>query len=270
MSKHEEITIEPELLQALRADAACAPGAAVQARVFAGIEKRLALLAAPAAVAASTATAAAHGAASASSALPLAEAASPVVQSLLAGALSKPIGIALVSAAVGGTGTYALSEYTRPVEASGDHAYSAPAPARPPMAPAGATPRRLPMAPPPVASPATTRRDDGVRRAGRAPALPQSAHRAPARPAPPSPGTPSLSEQQALLDTARRALAQGETQAVLETLGAHSSRYPNSDLAEEREALAIKALIAAGQYAAARVSSNGSRAACSRRPWRRR
>jgi len=81
------------------------------------------------------------------------------------------------------------------------------------------------------------------------------------------PSAAGLREQQALLDSARRALSRGENQVVLETLEAHAGRYPESDLGEEREALAIKALIAAGQGSAAknaqRASSSAFPAACS-------
>ncbi len=59
--------------------------------------------------------------------------------------------------------------------------------------------------------------------------------------------TSSLAQQQILLDTARRALARGDASAALEALAWHRSRYPQTELAQEREALAIKSLRAAGR-----------------------
>jgi hypothetical protein len=255
MTKREQPSIDPELIHALRADAASGPGAGVQARVFARIENHLAALSVPVAAAASTATAAARSAASAPSAPPLLDVASPAAQSLLASALSKPIGIALMSAAVGGAGTYALSEYTQPVKGPGDHgAATAPTPATArATAPAPSAIRlSVPVQSPEGARPTPTSRNDTARRPVRASALPPNFNPTPVPSATLPSGAASLGEQQALLDVARKALAQGESRAVLETLSAHSRRYPNSDLVEEREALAIKALVAAGQYAAAR------------------
>lgn len=60
-------------------------------------------------------------------------------------------------------------------------------------------------------------------------------------------GMASLAEQQALLDVARRAFAQSDYEATLATLATHFQRYPKSVLGEEREALDIKALAAAGR-----------------------
>ncbi len=60
-------------------------------------------------------------------------------------------------------------------------------------------------------------------------------------------GMASLAEQQALLDVARSAFAQSDYAATLATLATHFQRYPKSVLGEEREALDIKALAAAGR-----------------------
>jgi hypothetical protein len=62
----------------------------------------------------------------------------------------------------------------------------------------------------------------------------------------------SLREQQALLDQARLALGHGQPDRCLAALGTHRSRFPTSLLAEERDALTIKALAASGNLAAAR------------------
>jgi hypothetical protein len=65
--------------------------------------------------------------------------------------------------------------------------------------------------------------------------------------------TASLAEQQALLDVARAAFARSDYKATLQTLTAHSARFPKSVLAEEREALQIKALAASGRLPEART-----------------
>lgn len=61
-----------------------------------------------------------------------------------------------------------------------------------------------------------------------------------------------LREQQALLDQARLALGQGQSDRCLAALAMHRSRFPTSLLAEERDALTIKALAAAGDLPGAR------------------
>ena len=70
----------------------------------------------------------------------------------------------------------------------------------------------------------------------------------------------SLTAQQALLDEARTALARGDEKAALRAIDLHARRYPDSVMTEEREALAIKALIASGNYAEARARSGRFRA----------
>jgi hypothetical protein len=63
----------------------------------------------------------------------------------------------------------------------------------------------------------------------------------------------SLAAQQALLDQARAALARGDDDAALQTIELHRRRYPNSIMSEEREALAIKALVGRADYAEAKT-----------------
>jgi hypothetical protein len=63
----------------------------------------------------------------------------------------------------------------------------------------------------------------------------------------------SLAAQQTLLDEARTAFGRGENEAALRAIAAHERRYPDSLLAEEREALAIKVLVATGRYDQARA-----------------
>jgi hypothetical protein len=63
----------------------------------------------------------------------------------------------------------------------------------------------------------------------------------------------SLAAQQTLLDEARAAFGRGENEAAMRAIAAHERRYPDSLLAEEREALAIKVLVATGRYDQART-----------------
>lgn len=108
-----------------------------------------------------------------------------------------------------------------------------------------------------------------VERAGVAPsvALPRAQRELETLPSPPSP-TPtasakpaipgpalsaasdrssSIAEQQALLDEARADFTHGDYAQTLATLAKHFQRFPKSVLAEEREALEIKALAAGGE-----------------------
>jgi hypothetical protein len=66
-----------------------------------------------------------------------------------------------------------------------------------------------------------------------------------------APAEASLGAQQALLDTARRALSRGASATALEALEGHAARFPRSVLEEEREALIVKALRAAQRNAEA-------------------
>lgn len=50
-----------------------------------------------------------------------------------------------------------------------------------------------------------------------------------------------------LLERARSQLAEGKPEVTLQLLRAHEQRYPGSALAQEREALAVRALVAAGR-----------------------
>lgn len=61
-----------------------------------------------------------------------------------------------------------------------------------------------------------------------------------------------LSAERGLLDVARTALARGEASEALRAAEQHRASYPSGILAEEREALAIKALVALGRMNEAR------------------
>jgi hypothetical protein len=124
---------------------------------------------------------------------------------------------------------------------------------------AAVTGARAVVAPPSVAPPSVA--PPSVAPPSVASAAPSTA--APAR-STPSPGstTPtrssriesgsSLAAEQALLDDAQRALSTGAAARALAALDRHAARWPKGLLAEEREALAIRALDADGQRAAAR------------------
>jgi hypothetical protein len=58
----------------------------------------------------------------------------------------------------------------------------------------------------------------------------------------------NLAAEQALLDVARASLGRGDSGAALREIGTHRRRFPKSALTEEREALAIKALVLNGNY----------------------
>ncbi len=74
----------------------------------------------------------------------------------------------------------------------------------------------------------------------------------------PAPSVPvidarGLAAERMLLDGARAALARGEPDAALLAVERHERTYPQGALAEEREALAVKALAAAARYTEARA-----------------
>jgi hypothetical protein len=98
-------------------------------------------------------------------------------------------------------------------------------------------------APPPVPAPPTS-----------APAPPESVP-ALARRAASVASAPidTLAAERSLLDEARRRLAAGEADAALDRLAEHDRRFPHPRLEEEREALRVEALAAAGKTADARA-----------------
>jgi outer membrane protein assembly factor BamD (BamD/ComL family) len=74
----------------------------------------------------------------------------------------------------------------------------------------------------------------------------------------------SLLSERAILDRARKNLLSGEPSAALEDVERHAKRYPRGDLAEEREALRVEALVAAERYDEARLAAARFRATY---PW---
>ena len=63
---------------------------------------------------------------------------------------------------------------------------------------------------------------------------------------------PSLERELSLLERARTRLSEGQPQSTLQLLREHRFSYPSSALQQEREALTIRALTAAGRIAEAR------------------
>jgi hypothetical protein len=63
----------------------------------------------------------------------------------------------------------------------------------------------------------------------------------------------ALAAERLLIDEARAELASGDPNAALVRLQEHARRYPHGRLDEEREALAVQALVQAGRYDAARA-----------------
>ncbi len=70
----------------------------------------------------------------------------------------------------------------------------------------------------------------------------------------------SLTAQRTLLDTARAALRRGDGSGALLAVEQHEQLYPSSVLCEEREALAVKALVEAGRRTEAEARATRFRA----------
>jgi outer membrane protein assembly factor BamD (BamD/ComL family) len=68
--------------------------------------------------------------------------------------------------------------------------------------------------------------------------------------------------ERTLIEDARARLKSGDATGALARLGEHAANYPDGQLAEDREALAVQALVHAGQYDAA-----WTRAAALRARW---
>lgn len=98
----------------------------------------------------------------------------------------------------------------------------------------------------------------------------------PARPAPTAPvvetapvthavplpsGATNLATERALLDRARADLLAGEPAEALAVVGTHARRFPHGALSEERDAMRVEALAAAGRSDDARAAAAKFRAA---------
>jgi len=99
--------------------------------------------------------------------------------------------------------------------------------------------------PPPISAPAPTPAPiaevtpDAAPEPVPAPAPAAAVHRAP---------EPSLADEAALLDRARTALQRGDARAALATCDAHAKNFTHGALREERERIAIEALLALGRH----------------------
>ena len=67
-----------------------------------------------------------------------------------------------------------------------------------------------------------------------------------------APSSRGLAAERALLDVARSALARGEAGEAIAATERHAREYPDGSLVEEREAIAVKALVALGRRDEAR------------------
>ena len=73
------------------------------------------------------------------------------------------------------------------------------------------------------------------------------------------PRDPGLARERHLLDMARTALSRGDTGSALSAVDNHAREFPKSQLAEEREVLAIQALASAGRMTEARRRASAFR-----------
>jgi hypothetical protein len=76
----------------------------------------------------------------------------------------------------------------------------------------------------------------------------------------PSAPVPTLARERALLDEARAALGGGDDARALALLDEHARKFQRAQLGEEREALAVQALVASGRYDEARARAARFRA----------
>jgi outer membrane protein assembly factor BamD (BamD/ComL family) len=61
-----------------------------------------------------------------------------------------------------------------------------------------------------------------------------------------------LRRERAMLEIARTALGRGDAASALDALARHADEYPDGKLSEERDAMTIQSLVAAGRGAGAR------------------
>ncbi len=100
-----------------------------------------------------------------------------------------------------------------------------------------------PWSPVPPVLPAS---EPGETRVPPASAAPTSRTKAP-------PAASSLAKEGEYIETARVALARGRATDALQAIEEHAARFPHGRLVEEREALAVQALVLAGQAGAAQA-----------------
>lgn len=155
----------------------------------------------------------------------------PPVPSPGRGVMAHPIALALATYAVGVASGAVLHARLRPQ-----------------VAPAFAAPPRV--APAVAAGPSAT---TAVGSSGATGDTPNACPTAP--PAPPErdeAGNLGLGRERALLDQARAALVNGDSHGALAALDRHRRGFPDGRLAEERDVLGVRALLAAGRTSEAR------------------
>jgi hypothetical protein len=91
-----------------------------------------------------------------------------------------------------------------------------------------------------------------------APVSPARSHAESGRSAPPV-RTSQLAAERMLLDEARAGLVQGEPERALDRLELHRKRYPTGMLDEERDAMAVEALVGMKRYDSARSAAQAFR-----------
>jgi len=69
-------------------------------------------------------------------------------------------------------------------------------------------------------------------------------------------GPDTISEERALLDPARTALGRNDGTSALSGVKKHEQRFPKGQLTEEREAIAVQALVALGRYDEAKTRAD--------------
>jgi len=229
-----------QVLDALREETPAPLSTKQQALLLARIESSAAALGA--AAAAGNAIAGSHVTPAA------AEDSISVVDHLSAQLAAHPVVTLVTTLALGGTLGVATYASVTPRHQQATHAVvAAQQTVTPNVLPAASlatqvTPISIQELPPVVPPPQTLRERLSVSAHGVAPTQPVQV-----APAIASAQSPGLAEQLALLETARNAIAQKNAAAALRALESHAAQFPNSALAEEREALKIRALVLANR-----------------------
>ncbi len=161
---------------------------------------------------------------------------------LATGGLGKTLGVLFASKLVLGTATFVAGG----IVGAGVHS-AVVAPARQQPAPVPAPPSRVEPAPPP---PAEVEPEPAPEPAIAAPApapktvpAPRAVREAP----PPADRDAALASERAVLEIARTALSRQKPEDALEALTRHARVFPHGQLAEERDALEVQALVGAGR-----------------------
>lgn len=127
---------------------------------------------------------------------------------------------------------------------------ASPAPMPAESAPPAAEPELASPSPAPAPVPA---------KAAVAEAPPSESARAVQVQVPPPAHASQLAAERTLLDEARAAIVQGAPEHAIELLKQHAARFPSAILGEEREAMQVEALAAAGRTAEARARADAFR-----------